>query len=302
MRRAWFSQLPEKGTTHLPSPNYVAVPDEAMRRRSELSHGAWSLYEQYCSHRNRDTGRCDPSLELLAVEMRRTYTHISNMKTELVREGWIRRTGRHAVELLVGAEEFPPPKVRPLVRKNPNEESASLGKILTPVRKNPNEESASPYTDKPLKEPDEAAAAAAGRKWKRETCDAAYIAEVKGEGIYPAELVDYVWRKLQATCRRESVRPTKGRLAYWLSTERGTPPVQPTLPLMGAPVVEGQFEPGMQDERLRPPDPECVVCFGAGMEVVKGKGARRCKCRQIQEPASEAATASDELEREAQSG
>jgi hypothetical protein len=275
----------------------VAVPEEAMRRRRELTQGAWHLYETYCRYRNRDTGRCDPGLETLAREMQRTYTHVSNMKSELVDQGWLRRVGRHAVDLLVG--QFAPPKISPLVRnnpneegvlvrKNPNEENPSLGKILTAVRKNPNEEIASPITAEPVVEPVAAAAATAPRDWRSEICDERWIEQVKSEGDFSTQLVDFVWRKLQRNCEREGVEPTKGRFDHWLSTERGTPPVQPTLPAMGADLVAGNFEPGT-NQRVQAPDPECTRCFGAGMEVVPGRGARRCQCRsvEVEQPTNE---------------
>ena len=88
---------------------FLAVPDEAWRRRHELSSGEWGMYEAYCSHRNRATGRCDPSVQLLAAELKCTPGHASDMKRELVRKGWVRRCGRRAVLLLVG--EFPRPRV-----------------------------------------------------------------------------------------------------------------------------------------------------------------------------------------------
>jgi hypothetical protein len=275
------------------------------------------LYEQYCKHRNRDTGRCDPGLKLLARDLNRTYTHVSDMKRELIIKGWIRREGRHAVRLLVGV--FPPPKVRPLaapsseksedeVRKNPNLGNQSSEKSEDEVRKNPNLAPGSPYTDEPVV--DEPVAAAAGaadeQAWKKETADARYVESLKTAQLYPKELVEWVWRKLQFRCLQEQVAPTKGRLMYWLSTEREAPPVQPMLPTMGAPVVEGSFN---STPRVRAPDPDCPLCkgglllreddcpctlcpfcSGTGMEMVEGK-ARKCRCRQ---PQSERAPTSEE--------
>lgn len=290
----------------------MAVPSEALERRRELSHGAWDLYERYCWHRNRDTGRCDPSLEFLKDEMKRTYTYISNMKSELVRKGWIRRTGRHAVELLVG--EFPPPKVRSFVRKNPNEAGSSLGKIITPVRKDPNEAGGAPYITEPLKEPVIGAAAAPAAvgsdAWKKELCDEAYVAQVKQEGIYPPPFVEFVWRKLKSRCRKEGVAPNKGRFEFWLSQEKSAP-VQPEL--FSHTVSHTDFQSGDNQPvkpALRDPDPNCMLCrgdgevdgqvcacrqcqycFGTGMEIMAGKGARRCRCLR---PTSAAPPVNDE--------
>ncbi|MGB7925559.1 MAG: hypothetical protein WCF57_20140 [Pyrinomonadaceae bacterium] len=243
--------------------------------------------------------------------MKRTYTHVSNLKSELVTKGWIRRKGRHAVELLVG--EFPPPKVRSLVRKNPNEEDASLGKILTSegaslgkivtvVRKNPNEASGPPFIYEPGKKPEAAAATAAAPAdaWKKELCDESYVAETKLEGIYPHALVDYVWRKLKRRCKQERVEPNKGRFEYWLSIEKGTPVQQPSL--LEPPVADAResFQASKPERPLLPPDAQCGTCggdpdyrnefdqtchcracrfcFDSGMEMVEGK-ARRCRCR-----------------------
>jgi DNA replication protein DnaC len=48
----------------------------------------------------------------------------------------------------------------------------------------------------------------------------------------------------------------------------------PALPFDGAPAA---YEDAAQSEASLA---TCVYCFGAGMEVVAGKGARRCRCRE----------------------
>ena len=108
----------------MPSPK---IPDGAWERRHELLHGEWKLYELYCSHRNDKTGQCDPSLKLLAEEMKRTYTHVSDLKRELILKGWLRRTGRNSVELLVG---FLPPVVRGIDDARSSEKSEDRGRAI----------------------------------------------------------------------------------------------------------------------------------------------------------------------------
>lgn len=141
------------------APAYAAVPDEAFRRRAELSSGAFDLYELYCKHRNRATGRCDPSVGYLAAKLHRTYKHVSDLKCELVEKGWIERLGRRAVDLLVG---FKPPKVVEIGRansgKNPELGGGGGGRIPEKIRNSIPEksgiQSASPYSEH-LSQPDD---------------------------------------------------------------------------------------------------------------------------------------------------
>jgi len=299
----------------LPSPK---IPDGAWERRHELLHGEWKLYELYCSHRNDKTGQCDPSLKLLAEEMKRTYTHVSDLKRELILKGWLRRTGRNSVELLVG---FLPPVVRGIddarsseksedgVRKNPkiaagqSSEKSELRaqpseKSEDGVRKNPNENSLPP--DPPIRNEllvAEAAAAAAAESL-RLPVDDRFVQEVITSGVYREDFVRWVWGKLKLHCMAGGSVPVRKQFLHWLKEETGAPPVQPVLPGMGAPVVAGGFgakEPARPS--LRAADPNCRLCAGGGevegracpcrncsycggtgMEVQPGKGARRCRC------------------------
>lgn len=268
------------------------VPDAAIHRRQELSHGAWNLYVHYCAHRNRATGRCDPGLTLLADEMGRTYRHISDCKTELVRKGWIRRTGKNAVVLLVG--EFESVKVRQF-GKNPNLSSENFrtsgaptsGGIRTQVREESELGRASLITE-PEKEPVAAATAAAAtvagsasgeEDPLSEVCDEAFVEEVLAAEVYSFEHVRWVWRKLRLHCQAKRTVPVKGQFLHWLSTERHTS--QQKLPGVESGVVSVAA-------RASPPatgkcDHTCPLCYGSGVEVVAGKGARRCSRAAAQE-------------------
>jgi hypothetical protein len=310
--------LSGKRKPHLPTPD---IPGEAWNRRHDLTDGEWKLYVLYCSYRNDKTGRCDPSLKTLAEEMKRTYTHVSDLKRELILKGWIRRLGRNDVELLVG---YLPPAVRPLeaarsseksedeVRKYPNlvapqsSEKSEVGtrsseKSEDEVRKYPNENSLPPYP--PIRNEllvAEAAAAAASADLLSMPADEEFVREVIASGLYRGEFVRWVWGKLKLYCMAGGSPPVRRQFLSWLSDETGSPPVQPTLPGVGAPLVEGSFGANGQpavNPILREADPNCRLCggegesggqscpcracqfcFGAGMELFKGK-MRRCRCR-----------------------
>jgi hypothetical protein len=292
---------------------FVAIPKEAWQRRhaDKLTSGAWELYGLYCKFRNRDTGRCDPSGQTLMREMKCTYTHVSDCKTELVKKGWIARRGRSAVELLAGT--FPAPKVRDLspqstskfgIFRTSTSEYSELGR--RELRNIPN--STSEYSELGERTPiyeqeDQQVAAAPAAAAGRETClqepvTEQFVTEVVAAGVYPEPVVRHVWSKLKLHCATAGVAPVKKQFLHWLSTER--PVAQPVLPQMGAPVVEGRFtSPGAPAKKaVRPPDPncrtcngagkvggvecgctQCQYCFGSGMEILEG-GARRCRCRE----------------------
>lgn len=269
------------------------VPDEAIRRSEELTKGAWNLYVRYCSYRNRDTGRCDPGLELLAGDLKRTPRHVSDMKTELVRKGWVRRTGKNAVELLVG--DFGGVKVRtfgknPTVRSEnfrPTGGPSSEG-IRTQVRKESERSAVAPISE-PVTEPVAAVVAAAGggishpepeRDEGQLPCDAAYVAEVKARGHYPPEFVEYVWRKLLKRCAADArasgfaVAPVRRQFDWWLENERA--PAQPTLPGVAPSVGDIRLRAG--GPYAQPPrrcDATCTLCFGTGYERMPEGGVRK---------------------------
>ncbi len=257
--------------------------------------------------------------------MKRTYRHVSDMKTELVKKGWISRQGRHGVVLLVG--KFPPPKVRSF-GKNPNEAPSSFGKNPNEarprseksesfVRISPNENQIPPHP--PIRiEPEVAkpvAAATAAADLLMLPADEEFVREVIASEVYGAEFVRWVWGKLKLHCVAGGSRPVRRQLLHWLSTETGAPPVQPTLPGVGAPLVAGGF--GNQaaiNPVLRDADPNCRLCagtgesggqacpcracqfcFGAGMEMVDGR-MRKCRCRLP--PAQAPEMSEDELREE----
>ncbi len=263
------------------------LPDQAIDRRRQLTRGAWDLYVLYCKHRNHETGRCDPSLRRLAALMERNYTYVSNCKTELVREGWIRRTGKNAVELLVG--DFPPLKVQQMGKakfgRNPNLEfgnspkieGSSSGEIRTEVR-----EKSELHISKVVEpgiEPVVAAAAAAAELQSalQEPVTEEYVAEVIALGLYAANFVTWVWGKLKLHCATAHAVPIKKQLLVWLSTERGAPPTQPSLPGIGATLHEMPRQTAQPAKRC---DSTCPRCSGTGWEIVAGRGpgtgARKC--------------------------
>ncbi len=273
-------------------PPFVAVPETALERRraDKLTHGAWDLYELYCKHRNRATGQCNPSLKLLAVELKRSYTHASDCKTELVEKGWIRRLGRRDVEILVG--EFAPPTVVQLGQKgtakfgkfrtssSENSElgAAKFGKFRTSSSENSELGDASLYEPEVL-EPEvvAAAATAAGSPPAtdplQEAVDESFLTDVLESGVYPAHQVQFILGKLKLHCLASRTKPVRRQFLHWLSTERETP--QQSLPGIGAPVIEmpARTEAALEVTRC---EATCPRCFGSGIEVVPGNGARRC--------------------------
>ncbi|HEX8179622.1 MAG TPA: ATP-binding protein [Pyrinomonadaceae bacterium] len=61
------------------------------------------------------------------------------------------------------------------------------------------------------------------------------------------------------------------------------------LPLRAVPERRGDQTPALPFESARPTGDAgpatCPVCYGSGMEIVAGKGARRCSCREQPNPA-----------------
>lgn len=268
------------------APPFVAVPEEAWRRRHELTSGEWELYEAYCSHRNRDTGRCDPSVSYLARELKCTPGHVSDMKRELVRKGWIRRWGRRDVALLVG--EFPRPKVTEIggpnhgiFRDSRAENSVVAIQNHGKFRDSITEFSGAHNKDEPVVvEPVAAAASAAGNlaasdPWA-DLADDQFVAEVIEAAIYPDGHVHFVWKKLLFYCKKKETKPVRRQFLHWLATERHTP--QQELPGMAAKVGDHPA-PTRELVQTRRCDSSCPRCFGTQMEVVAGNGARRCPNR-----------------------
>lgn len=270
------------------APNSVSLPEDALAKRSELTSGAWRLYETYCKYRDPDTGYCDPSLRILSKEIGRVYHHVSNLKRELVLEGWIRRRGRHAVELLVG--DFPAPKVRAFVKNNLNEGPPSLRKIATKggfvknnlneadglVKENLNEESQlPPHPPNRIKElnTEEAAATPAAN----EICDDAFAAQLAATKLYPDLDVWKIWEKLRRRCLALGETPTRGRLVFWCDTERPSQQRLPGIPGQVAPAdfrTATYFRPAVMEGA----DPSCPLCRGGGWKTTAERLAIRCEC------------------------
>lgn len=51
-------------------------------------------------------------------------------------------------------------------------------------------------------------------------------------------------------------------------------------PLYPVPDIEPEVSPTQDKARAAEVSENCPICFGAGIEVVSGKGARRCQCRE----------------------
>jgi hypothetical protein len=256
---------------------------------------------EYCRHRNHESGRCDPHLSTLAQNLDRTYSYVSDCKTELVKKNWLTRSGKNAVELLVG---FPPPKVRQVTvnpkyvgrragRKNPkisseksedkfgNFPKISSGGIRTQVREESELGAASPITEpgiEPVAAEAAASAAASPPAPDRgtEVCTDEYVAEVRTRGHYPPDFVDFVWRKLRDTCEKQSRRlgypvpPIRRQFDWWLDNEL-TPPQQSLLTGAGR---TGDVRLGAKQTC----DATCSRCFGTGMWYPGGfeRGVARC--------------------------
>lgn len=241
------------------------------------------MYQAYCSHRNRATGRCDPSVTLLAVELKCTFNHASDMKRELVRKGWIRRLGRSEVELLVG--EFPRPKVAEIsgsnhgkFRDSTTENSVTGRANHGKFRDSITEFSVIHIKDEPVvAEPVAAAASAAAEPVSgnplSEPVDEAFVEGVIEARVYPDAHVRFVWDKLRLHCKAKRTEPVKRQFLIWLATERHRP--QQELPFVGSTVGEMPARAGAVPQ-VRRCERSCPQCFGTGFEVVAGKGARKC--------------------------
>lgn len=284
------------------------VPDEAVFSRKELSHGAWDLYVIYCTHRNRWTGRCDPSTGTLAREMDCSKQHLSTCKRELVRAGWIALDERYNVRLLKGKfdnpqggrqdsnsekSEFKSPEIKKNLNSNSEKsefDEDEIQKNLNSVKKNLNgnsEKSELPHMYEPTFEPtvaascDAAAAAVAApvQNWRSEFCDEAFVERIRTSGAFSPELVTFVWSKLRLECAFANCSPVKGQFIHWLKTER---PVQTSLPTTSAKIYDmsasARASPGARP--LAKCAVSCPKCFGSGFEQNEGKGVRRCTNQQ----------------------
>ena len=264
---------------------YFIIPVDAYRRRHELTTGEWDLFVAYCSYRNQQTGRCDPKRATLMREMDLSYFHFSHLKSALVAKRWLAKDGRDAVVLLVG--EFPPLKVEEL-RKIANKSceksqlSASDASKVAKNRKQSCEKSQisrarDPYSDEQLFEQEAAAAPAPGARPTQATdpllaeVTEEFVEDVIAQQFYPEHVVRHVWKKLKSYCRAKQTIPVVKQFLYWLGTEDYTK--APLLPVMGATI----HEVGQAIAAAPRCDHTCPHCFGSGMEVVEGKGARRCR-------------------------
>lgn len=76
------------------------IPDEAIRRMTELSAGAWRLYCFLASCRNQNTGRCFPSVGTTAEAIGVHKRNIFKLRKELATAGWAHFDGDNATGLL----------------------------------------------------------------------------------------------------------------------------------------------------------------------------------------------------------
>ena len=86
------------------------IPDEAIRRRNDVSSGAFALYVHLCMFRCRkrddeNYGLAFPNQLTLVKEMGMNRQHISELTTELVRKEWIRKQG-WKLRLLLGFHQL----------------------------------------------------------------------------------------------------------------------------------------------------------------------------------------------------
>lgn len=260
------------------APAYAAVPEEVFRRRAEISSGAFDLYELYCKHRNRETGRCDPSIGYLAARLHRTYKHVSDLKCELVAEGWIERRGRRAVDLLVG---FKQPKVVEIGRansgKNPELGGGAGGRIPEKIRNSIPEKSgigpASPYSEHHSQpDDDDTSSSAAILEFYAEqtgnplrASDRRALAEISH---HPEHIIKagILLSMLRVRTRVNSLKYCLGAVAECAEGKVGEDylkylagklelrrrHVQPSMPGVGAEVTEVDFSPGdAEAEALR---------------------------------------------------
>jgi hypothetical protein len=106
---------------------YGILPLEAATRMHELSGVQWKVYSYYLARRNLLTRQCNPSHELISRQCKIHQTSVSTIKKELEGAGWLKRRGKYAVVLLVGAEELERARDEAIARKLETE-GARLGR------------------------------------------------------------------------------------------------------------------------------------------------------------------------------
>lgn len=76
------------------------IPDEAIKRMTEISAGAWRLYCALAMHRNQKTGKCCPSVRTSAEAIDVHPKNIFKLRNELVKAQWARFNGDNVTDLL----------------------------------------------------------------------------------------------------------------------------------------------------------------------------------------------------------
>jgi hypothetical protein len=70
------------------------IPNEAIKRQSELTHGAFGLYTYYCFRRGAESGYCYPSSRTAATEIGAHHHQVLAWLTELRAAGWVHLQGK----------------------------------------------------------------------------------------------------------------------------------------------------------------------------------------------------------------
>ena len=86
------------------------IPDVAVLRSHELSAAGFRMYAYFCMRRSAETGTCYPSLSRTAEDLKMSYTHASEMRTNLRKLEWIVIDRNGEVRPLVGFEVRQTPK------------------------------------------------------------------------------------------------------------------------------------------------------------------------------------------------
>lgn len=246
------------------------------------------------------TGKCNPSHSLIALETGVEISGVSVAKKELRTKGWIETRGKRDVIVLIGVGEFEKAREAYLWKiqisqaskfGKSKDDGATRGAIFGKSK------DAAPdlgfiqgtsldfpkihNKDEIDVERDVAAAATPTpissnpNSWKQEPVTQDFLDELVTRGLFSRDVVMQSWQELAFAVaqRGPSTVAVKGELlAFCRAKQRSG-----FLPGVVAAVVKGEFrkEPGSA-VASRKCSPMCSRCFGTGLEVVQGKGARRC--------------------------
>lgn len=274
----------------------------------KVSGNAWKVFSNLCEHRDIVTGQCNPSHRLISQESGVEITGVSVAKKELRDLGWIKTYGKWGVILTIGVAEFERVRASHLAKARRRERaqfgrsrgSAILGysqdsgdegsAILGISQDSPGDLGIIPSEsweypkiinkDGTKVEQNAAAATSTERDaWRKEPVDKKFIEEMETRGLFSNEVIMQSYRELafKVAQRPPGSFACKGELMAFCYAKLRTG----LLPWSAAEVVAhpGARTAPVAKVETRDCDWTCALCFGSQMEVVPGRGSRKCPNR-----------------------